>query len=145
MVQYEVNIMTKEQKTELNYLLDVVLEASKWSRTPDDDRDCIRMEVEHRINMLTGREDPRDEDLEPETEPENLNEHLSKKYEAKRKWAGKRVRVMIDGKAVWKLRSECRKEVMPGWQTKMHWVWVGKNSPTVDKLSNELEDEHENE
>lgn len=123
--------MTEEQKTELNYLLDIVLEASKWRMT--DDRDCIRMEVEHRINVLTGREDPDDEDLE-QPEPENPNEHLSSKDKSKRKWAGKRVRVMIDGKAVWKLRSECRKEVMPGWQTKMHWVWVGpQNKETEDE------------
>lgn len=121
--------MTEEQKTELNYLLDIVLEASKWTRTPEDDRDGIRMEVEHRINVLTGREDPRDEDLEPETEPEPEPEQgRSKKIywtEAKRNYAKTRVRVHIGDKNVWKPRSECRKEVMPGWKTKEHWVWVG--------------------
>lgn len=113
--------MTDEQRTELNYLLDIVLEASKWNRTPDDDRDCIRMEVEHRINVLTGREDSRDEDLEPEEEETNPN-YWTK---AKRNYTKTRVRVKVDGKNVWKPRSECRKEVMPGWQTKMHWVWYG--------------------
>lgn len=121
--------MTEEEHTELNYLLDIVLEASKWTRTPDDDRDCIRMEVEHRINALTGREDPRDEDLEPETEPEPEHEQdKSKKTywtEAKRRYAQSRVRVRIDGKNVWKPKAECRKEVMPGWKTKTHWVWYG--------------------
>ena len=127
--------MTEEQKTELNYLLDIVLEASKWTRTPDDDRDQIRIEVEHRINMLTGRQDPLDEDLEPEIEPENMNEHISSRENPKRKWSVKRVRVIIDGKPVWKLRSECRKEVMPGWQTKMHWVWIGPQNKEIDKES----------
>lgn len=111
--------MTEEQRTELNYLLDIVLEASKWTRTPDDDRDQIRMEVEHRINLLTGREDSRDEDLEPE---ETNPEYWTK---AKRNYTKTRVRVKVDGKNVWKPRDECHKEVMPGWQTKMHWVWTG--------------------
>jgi hypothetical protein len=118
--------MTEEQKTELNYLLDIVLEASKWNRTPDDDRDCIRMEVEHRINVLTGREDSRDEDLGQKEEESNPNYWT----QAKRNYTKTRVRVKVDGKNMWKPRSECRKEVMPGWTTKMHWVWYG---PQQDK------------
>lgn len=113
--------MTEEQLTELNYLLDIVLESSKWVRTSDDDRDPIRIEIEHRINLITGRQDPRDEDLEPEEEEANPN-YWTK---AKRNYTKTRVRVKVDGKNVWKPRSECRKEVMPGWQTKMHWVWYG--------------------
>lgn len=111
--------MTEEQRTELNYLLDIVLESSKWVRTPDDDRDPIRIEIEHRINSITGRQDSRDEDLEQEeANPEYWTQ-------AKRNYTKTRVRVKVDGKNVWKPRSECRKEVMPGWKTKMHWVWYG--------------------
>lgn len=70
-------------------------------------------------------EEPLNEDDFKALEAVRLNEHLSGKDKAKRKWAKNRVRVVIDGKPTWKLRSECHKEVMPGWTTKLHWVWDG--------------------
>lgn len=43
-----------ERKDELNYLLELVLEASKWKLSEGDERDTIRLEVEHRLRVLTG-------------------------------------------------------------------------------------------
>ena len=42
--------MTEEQKTELDILLDIVFEASKWKI--EDGMDGIRLEVESRIRNL---------------------------------------------------------------------------------------------
>jgi len=41
---------------ELAYLIGIVTEASKWERSEGDGRDAIRMEIEHRINVLLGTE-----------------------------------------------------------------------------------------
>lgn len=156
--------MTREE--ELTYLFGILSEASKWTASADDNRDLVRMEVEERIhNLINGVVPEPDENgliqstIHPDVNPvitedeykaleeaTKLNEHLSSKEKTKRKWASKRVRVVIDGKPTWKLRSDCHKEVMPGWQTKMHWVWNGTDAdkePAVDKLGDELWNEHE--
>lgn len=144
--------MTREE--ELTYLFGILSEASKWTASADDNRDLVRMEVEERIhNLINGVVPEPDENgliqssIHPDVNPviteddykaleaTKLNEHLSSKEKTKRKWASKRVRVIIDGKPTWKLRSECHKEVMPGWQTKMHWV-VNKDHD-VDKKAQE--------
>lgn len=140
--------MTREE--ELTYLFGILSEASKWTASADDNRDLVRMEVEERIhNLINGVVPEPDENgliqstIHPDTPPaesepltgpdyqaleaSKLNEHLANKANTKRKWASKRVRVIIDGKPTWKLRSDCHKEVMPGWVTKMHWVWNGSN------------------
>ena len=144
--------MTKQE--ELQYLIGILTEASKWTPSPDDQRDLVRMEVEERINNLVmGIEPEPDENglIQSTIHPDNpvdeqltgddyqaleatkLNNHLSGKDNAKRKWSSNRVRVVIDGKHTWKPRSECHKEVMTGWKSKQHWVWDGYEEPDVDK------------
>lgn len=44
--------MNKQE--ELTYLFGIMSEASKWTRSADDDRDSVRMEVEERIQRLLG-------------------------------------------------------------------------------------------
>lgn len=44
--------MNKQE--ELTYLFGIMSEASKWTRSSDDDRDSVRMEVEERIQRLLG-------------------------------------------------------------------------------------------
>lgn len=44
--------MTNQE--ELTYLFGILSEASKWTRSEDDDRDSVRMEVEERIQRLLG-------------------------------------------------------------------------------------------
>lgn len=156
--------MTREE--ELTYLFGILSEASKWSASADDPRDLVRMEVEERVaNLIRGVTPEPDENglIQSSIHPDNpktvtkpgefvekveepLNEHLANRNKSKRKWAKNRVRVVIDGKPTWKLRSQCHKEVMPGWTTKLHWVWDGPSGdeePVVDKLSDELWNEHE--
>ena len=54
--------MTEEQRQEATYLTNLVLEASKWRLDESDQRDSIRIEVEHRLKVLMGEEDVPDED-----------------------------------------------------------------------------------
>lgn len=162
--------MTKQE--ELQYLIGIVTEASKWTPSPDDQRDLVRMEVEERINNLVmGVEPEPDENgliqstIHPDV-PDNpvdeplttadyqaleaarLNDYIeqrrSKERIAKDKWKKDKVRVYINGKSVWKLRSECRK--VPRWPDKPEatgwkWEWVGPQE--VDKLGDELWKDHE--
>lgn len=93
---------------------------------PDNPKTVIRLG-----QFVDKVEEPLNEDDYKALEAERLAEHLANRSNAKRKWAKNRVRVIIDGKPTWKLRSECHKEVMPGWTTKLHWVWDGASSPTV--------------
>lgn len=46
--------MTEREKIEKELLLDIVLESSKWRLSEGDDRDCIRLEVEQRLNKYMG-------------------------------------------------------------------------------------------
>ena len=160
-------IMTREQ--ELTYLFGIMSEASKWTASADDNRDLVRMEVEERIhNLINGVEPEPDKNgiIQSTVHPDNpvdeqltdadyqaleaakLNNHLSSKENAKRKWASNRVRVVIDGKHTWKPRSECHKEVMTGWKSKKHWVWDGPAGDEEQDISkkNQVEamwEEHE--
>lgn len=134
------------------YLETLLLESARWRITEDDVYSPIEREIMDRLRRLNGI-DTEDENgyvqsnlpAEEEAltgsdyqalEAAKLNDHLSSKDNAKRKWASNRVRVVIDGKHTWKLKSDCHKEVMPGCKTKMHWVWngpAGDEEPDVDK------------
>ena len=132
--------MTSQE--ELTYLFGILSEASKWSASPDDERDLVRMEVEERIhNLINGVEPEPDENgliqssIHPDNPPaedEALTgaEHLAsaeKVENARSKWERNKVRVFIDGKHVWKPRAECVKQQRdnskggPAWK----WVFVG--------------------
>lgn len=138
--------MTEREKIERELIFDILAESSRWRISEEDqDDDCIRLEVMDRARRLLLGIETVDANGYAQSHPDNLpvededltgadyqaleaaklTEHLSNKAKTKRKWASKRVRVVIDGKPTWKLRSDCHKEVMPGWQTKMHWVWNG--------------------
>lgn len=155
--------MTQEQKTELDILLDIVFEASKWKI--EDGQDGIRLEVESRIRNLILTDKETVVSCQPEVSPvltaddfnaleaARLNEHLASPDSMNKKltkWKHGRVRVTIDGKLVWKLESECHKEIIPGFEKKWHWVWNGPEEKPVaevcqpvDKLSDELWAAHE--
>ena len=133
--------MTSEQKIELEYLIDLLREASKWN--VDDGDDALRCEVDLRINRILSGVNVEDEvevSAEPVISPvitqddfkaleaARLNEHLAspeKVKSAKERWKHGRVRVTVDGKPVWKLESDCHKEIIPGFEKKWHWVWNG--------------------
>ena len=161
--------MTSQE--ELTYLFGILSEASKWTASPDDDRDLVRMEVEERIyNLINGVEPEPDENgfiqssIHPDNLPaeeenltgsdcqapesEKLNDHLpdpKKAAKAVSEWKSKRVRCQENGHPVWRPLCQCHKEkLFPNNPTakKFRWVWDGHQ----DKKSQEEQmwAEHEN-
>lgn len=135
--------MTREE--ELSYLFGILSEASKWTASPDDPRDLVRMEVEERVaNLIKGVTPEPDENgliqstIHPDISPvltqedykaleaAKLNEHLAsleKVDDARKRWESQKVRVFIDGKHVWKKRSECIKEPRDTSKGGAPWKW----------------------
>lgn len=140
--------MTADQKTELEYLIDLLREASKWNVEQGDD--ALRLEVDLRINNILNSvevEGETDVQGEPEVSPvlteddykaleaAKVNDHLAspekveKAWQKQWKWKLDKVRVKIDGKIVWKPKDQCTQEPRdnshggPTWQ----WVWHDPN------------------
>ena len=124
---------------ERQYLCDLIMSASEWRLSEGDERDTLRLEIQDRLRRLNGVE-TEDENGYVQSEPVEVspvlkaieaakfNEHLAspeKVEKAKERWKHGRVRVTIDGKPVWKLESDCHKEIIPGFEKKWHWVWNG--------------------
>ena len=157
--------MTADQKTELEYLIDLLREASKWNVEQGDD--ALRLEVDLRINNILNSVEVEGE-TKVHAEPDNLpaedealtnedfktleaarlNEHLAspeKVDDARSKWERDKVRVNIDGKHVWKKRSECVRQPRdnskggPAWK----WQWIGPSSPTKAEQEDAMWAEHE--
>ena len=149
--------MTPDQKTELNYLLDIVMEASKFKI--EDGQDAIRLEVESRIENLMSSVEVEDE-TEVQGEPEvshvlteddyeHLDEHIAppeKMWRKRWKWKNGRVRCQENGKAVWHPLCQCHKEKLfpdnPK-SKKFRWVWDGPQDK--QKQMNAMWEEHERE
>jgi hypothetical protein len=139
--------MTQDQKTELEYLIDLLREASKWNVDQGDD--ALRCEVDLRINGILNSVEVECE-TKVQSEPDNLPaeeealtsedfkdlkavkliDHLAspdKAAKAVNAWKSKRVRCQENGHPVWHLRSECVKEPRdnrnggPAWT----WKWIG--------------------
>ena len=139
---------------ERQYLCDLIMSASEWRLSEGDERDTLRLEIQDRLRRLNGVE-TEDENGYVQSEPvevspvlteddykaleaARVNEHLAsveKVNNARSKWEKSKVRVYIDGKHVWKKRSECQKVPRDNsrggcaWK----WQWIGPSSPTVDK------------
>lgn len=129
--------MTQEEKTELSYLMDLILESSKWKI--EDGQDAIRLEVEDRINRIIDAQESTgevkvegviDNDDYKALEAAKLNEHLAspdKVDQARKEWESSKVRCSENGRMVWRPRSECKKVPRgtskggPGWK----WQWMG--------------------
>lgn len=132
--------MTQEQKTELEYLIDLLREASKWNVDQGDD--ALRLEVDLRINNILNSVEV-EGDAEPEVSPEP-NEDLESP-ENREKWKADKVRCQENGKVVWRPLSQCHKEkLFPNnpKAKKFRWVWDGPQ----DKKAQEEEQmwaEHE--
>ena len=135
--------MTQDQKTELEYLIDLLREASKWNTEQGDD--ALRLEVDLRINNILSSVEVEGETqvtCEPEISPvltqddykaleaAKLNEHLAspeKVDDARKQWESSKVRCSENGRLVWHPRSECQKVPRdnskggPAWK----WQWIG--------------------
>ena len=139
--------MTAEQKTELEYLIDLLREASKWNVDQGDD--ALRLEVDLRINNILNSVEVEGE-TEAQGEPEvstvlteddykdleaaRLNEHLASPEKAddarsrsRSRWESSKVRCSENGRLVWRPRSECKRVPRdtskggPKWK----WQWMG--------------------
>ena len=141
--------MTAEQKTELEYLIDLLREASKWNVDQGDD--ALRLEVDLRINnILSSVEVEGDAEPEVPTEPNENLESPEKADDARSlsrsKWESSKVRCSENGRLVWRPRSECQKVPRdtskggPKWK----WQWMGP-ATTTDKQAQEEEmwEQHE--
>ena len=138
--------MTPSEERE--YLIDLLFEGTRWKVDQDEVLNGLELEVRDRLRRLSGVNTIDQEGLCQSNPPDNLpaedealtgadyqaleaarlNEHLAspeKVEKAKERWKHGRVRVTIDGKLVWKLESECHKEIIPGFEKKWHWVWNG--------------------
>ena len=130
--------MNKQE--ELNYLFGILSEASKWTASPDDNRDFVRMEVEERIyNLINGIEPEPDEngDIQSSIHPDNLpaedepltgssNGRIPDPERAKKtinEWKNKRVRCYENGHHVWHLRNECVKQPRDNSKGGPKWTW----------------------
>lgn len=150
--------MTKQE--ELNYLFGILSEASKWVASADDDRDLVRMEVEERIhNLINGVVPVPDENglIQSSIHPDNLpaedealtgGEHIAsveKVREARSKWERDKVRVYIDGKHVWRKRSECVRQPRDNSKGGAPWKWVWIGPQDKQKQCDAMWAEHEQE
>lgn len=123
--------MTQDQKTELEYLIDLLREATKWNVDQGDD--AIRLEIDYRINNILDGEAITSEDCQA-LEAAKLNEHLESiaqqpnKWAKQMKWRSDKVRCSENGRLVWHPRAECHKEKLfpdnPE-SKQFRWVWDG--------------------
>lgn len=117
--------MTQDQKNELEYLIDLLSEASKWK--VEDGDDSVRLEIDLRINNILKCE-------EDQEEPNDSTENEPKTWQDK--WKNDKVRVHIDDKVVWKPRAECVKEPRDNSRggNAWHWVWINPNSTKTEQV-----------
>lgn len=123
------------KKEELNYLVNLLAEACRWRVDPNDhDHDPLQLEIQDRIDRLTG-EDVEDVEDVGAKEPKVSHDRNKAAHD---KFRETHVRVNIDGKVKWVLRSECHKAKSKAGRP----MWVLNEKP-VDKLSDELWLTHE--
>lgn len=149
------------EKEERLYLETLLLESSRWRISEDDPYSPIEREILDRLRRLNDidtvddngyaqsevPDNPVDEPLTTADyqalEAQHLEDHLEKKRaqnrKAKEKWKKDKVRVVMDGRPVWKSRSECHQEKRFPDQpdsTAFKWVWDGpvpcKSAPEND-------------
>ena len=138
--------MTEREKIEREIILDILAESSKWRISEEDQTDdCIRLEVMDRARRLLLGTETVDANGYAQSHPEvevspvlteddykaleaaKVNEHLAsveKVNESRSKWERGKVRVFIDGKHVWKPRSECAKQPRDNSRGGCAWKWV---------------------
>ena len=105
-----------DSKTELAYLIDLVMEASSWHLDESDmNLDPIRVEVRHRISVLTGTTDgaARDGIIHNKVPP--------KPNKSRDTHAGK-IRIYENGKTRWVSRELCEQVPCIHSKTGMKWI-----------------------
>lgn len=149
--------MTPEE--ERIYLTNLLIDATAWQISEGETRSGIELECIDRLRKLNNMPTidvvgkPSDEVLNDDDykalEAARLNEHLSNRSKAREKWKADKVRCQENGKAVWHPAAECHREKLFPHNPKakkFRWVWDGPSGdkePVVDKLGDELWNEHE--
>lgn len=124
-------------KEELNYLVNLLAEACRWRVDPNDhDHDPLQLEIQDRIDRLTGEEDVEGDFAYVGAKEPKVSHDRNKA--AHDKFRETHVRVNIDGKVKWCLKSECHMSRSKAGRP----MWVLNEKP-VDKLSDELWLTHE--
>lgn len=104
---------------ELNYLTDLLIEASKWQCSENEPLTPLHLEVKDRIARLTGQPSINVEGTPSDKVQPKSNDNGG---ETRAKWASLRVRVkMPDGTFKWHLKSECVKIPIPSQKGKWRW------------------------
>lgn len=126
--------MTQDQKIELEYLIDLLREATKWKVEEGDD--AVRLEVDLRINNILNGEEPDDSLTEDQTLDSIENEP--------KPWQQDKIRVHVNGKVIWKPKSQCHKEPRDKSRggSAWHWVWNDPDSTKAEQV-NAMWAEHE--
>lgn len=124
----------------------MLLEASKWQVSEGDSRTPLELEIDSRIQRLTGvpetvidgrlqsseASDETGEDTSVDASSETTSNARQHKLDIQKAWYHKHkadglVRVVRNGKAEWHPQSECEKEYFLG--KKWRWRWTGDNKP----------------
>lgn len=90
-----------DEKQELLYLQQLVLDASTWRLSEGDDRDCIRLEVQDRLRRLAGQETI-DQNGFAQSEP---SQQPDTPMSSKTAWEHARRRVRIGKRYAWVLKE----------------------------------------
>jgi hypothetical protein len=121
--------MTPEE--EKNYLTNLLIDATAWQVSEGETRSAIELEVIDRIRKLNNMPSidvvgtPSDQVETCEVEINPVNEKREKQKLFKQRWKADKVRCTENGRVVWHLKTDCHKEVIPGFTTKWRWVWNG--------------------
>lgn len=107
-----------DRKQELAYLIDLVMEASSWHLDESDmNLDPIRVEVRHRISVLTGTTDGAARD--------GIIHNKVPKQPKQSNWHANQVRVCINGKPKWFPKDMCVQ--VPFAKSKNGYRWTLKS------------------
>lgn len=151
---------------ERQYLCELIMSASEWRLSEGDERDTLRLEIQDRLRRLNGV-NTEDENGYIQSEPveispvltqedykaleaaklnDYLNAHLAspeKVTDARSKWERGKVRVFIDGKHVWKKRSECIKEPRDNSRGGCAWRWKWNGPQEKQEQCDAMWENHE--
>lgn len=121
--------MELSKQQQLEFLFSIVTEASKWEKSPGDDRDSIRMEVEERIaSLLRGGEVIKDGRIQsvlyPDPSPSEPEQLTPKKKSNKKysdKFAETHRRVSVNGVTKWYSLDQLEQVPTPNSRTGYKW------------------------
>lgn len=106
------------KQEELRYLTDLLMEASRWTRSEGETLTGVELEIQDRIRRLTGVETVDSEGYAQSVVERGLARQQSKN---KNTHVGQ-VRVCIDGKPKWFPESMCMQVPFPKSKTGKKWI-----------------------